>query len=287
MPIRIDLAFILKAFRRQIGLTWGIVLVENILIALIPLFIGMSVDGLLAGRITELLWLVTTLSALGMVAIARRLYDTRAYGTIRLRLGHVLQDRTAGLEVSRRTVRVDMTRELVDFLEKEVPELLTAIIQIAVSLGVLIWFGLPLGISALAVGLGIILVYGCFHRVFYAHNGRLNDQRERQVELLAGGSRLAVFRHLRALRSHEVAISDTEAVVYGSIFLLQVAFIAFNLHAAAALPDVTAGRIFSIATYSWEYVEAALMLPLTLQSWSRLSEITRRINSPETGAQNA
>ena len=42
--------------------------------------------------------------------------------------------------------------------------------------------------------------------------------------------------------------------------------------------EVTAGRIFSIVTYSWEFVESALVLPLTLQSWSRMAKIIDRIN---------
>lgn len=79
---------------------------------------------------------------------------------------------------------------------------------------------------------------------------------------------------LRALRQSEVAISDTEAYVYGGIFMLQIAFVICNLQLGAQLPEITAGKIFSSATCSWEYVEAALLLPMTLQSWSCLSGIT-------------
>ncbi|MEM9635458.1 MAG: ABC transporter six-transmembrane domain-containing protein [Pseudomonadota bacterium] len=283
MQFKIDLPYILRTFRQRIALTWGIVLVENTLIAFIPLLIGMTIDGLLAGRVSELFWMVGILACLGLVAVGRRVYDTRAYGTIRLRLGSELQRRTSDLPVSKRSARIDMSRELVDFLEHDTPELITAIIQIVVSFGILIYFDLRLGISSAIVVVGMILVYACFHSRFYAFNARLNEQREQQVDLLSAGKRLGVFRHLRALRRHEVAISDTEAVLYGGIFLLQIGFIAFNLFQGAAIEGVTAGQIFSIASYSWEYVEAALLLPIALQSWSRLSEITTRINSQHSG----
>jgi len=39
-------------------------------------------------------------------------------------------------------------------------------------------------------------------------------------------------------------------------------------------------------SYSWEFVEAAVMLPMTLQSMTRLAEITQRINNAE-GNSNA
>nr|WP_253823144.1 hypothetical protein [Vibrio kanaloae] len=40
----------------------------------------------------------------------------------------------------------------------------------------------------------------------------------------------------------------------------------------------TAGQVFSIVTYSLEFVETAVMLPITLQTLSRLAEISQRLN---------
>ncbi|MCK7612441.1 ABC transporter six-transmembrane domain-containing protein [Roseibium sediminicola] len=281
MRVRIDLAYVLKRFAGRIAVTWAIVLMENGLLALVPLSVGMTIDGLLAGRVQELGWLVAILITLGCVAVGRRFYDTRVYGTIRLRLGSELQRRNSALNVSKHSVRIDMSRELVDFLEIQVPELMTAVVQIGFSLVVLTWFDVRLGLSCALVVTGMLLVYACFHRTFYRFNGLLNDQKERQIDVLAAGGRRGVFRHLRTLRRHEVTISDTEAVLYGGIFLLQIAFVAFNLLQGSRIDGVSAGQFFSIATYSWDYVEAALLLPIALQSWSRLSEICHRLNGPE------
>ncbi|MGI9486008.1 MAG: ABC transporter six-transmembrane domain-containing protein [Geminicoccaceae bacterium] len=277
----IGLRLLIKAFRGRITTTWLIVLIENFLIALIPLFIGLSIDGLLAGRLDELITMIVILVVLGGITVGRRCYDTRVYGTIRSRLGVAVDDRNPAIKVSTRNARLDMSRELVDFLEEEAPKLITALLQIIVSFAVLAYFDLRLGVSSFLVIIAMIVLYSCFHQRFYRFNARLNEQTEQQVEVLAAGSRLGVFRHLRALRRSEVAISDTEAFVYGGIFMLQIAFIAYNLYLGAQLPGITAGKIFSIASYSWEYVEAALMLPMALQSWTRLSEITTRINRDE------
>jgi len=284
MQATIDLTYILKQFTGKIAVTWTIVLLENVMIAVVPLFVGLTIDGLLAGRMEELGWLVAILVALGVFAVGRRIYDTRAYGSIRLHLGSELHRRNAGMQVSKGSARIDMSRELVDFLEQEAPALITAIVQIFVSLAILTYFDLHLGLSSILVVIGMLLVYACFHQSFYRFNARLNEQKERQVDVLAEGGRLGVFKHLKALRRHEVSISDTEAILYGGIFLLQIGFIAFNLFRGARIDGVTAGQIFAIATYSWEYVEAALMLPIALQNWSRLSEISSRINAVNTAA---
>jgi len=283
MREKIDLTYILKLFAGRIGVTWVIVLLENVLLALVPLLVGLTIDGLLAGRLNELGWMVAALLLLGGIAVGRRVYDTRVYGAIRLHLGAELQRRIPLLEVSKRNVRIDLSRELVDFLEVQVPDLMTAVVQICVSLAVLTWFDLHLGLASVLVVLGMLLVYACFHRSFFRLNGLLNDQKERQIEVLASGRRLDVFRHLKVLRRHEISISDTEAVLYGGIFLLQVVFVAFNLVQGSRIDGISAGQFFSIAAYSWDYVEAALMLPLALQSWTRLSEICGRLNRTDAG----
>ena len=57
--------------------------------------------------------------------------------------------------------------------------------------------------------------------------------------------------------------------------------IAFNLWFAAARTGATTGEIFAIVTYSYEFIETSVILPMTLQSLTRLSEITDRINKSE------
>lgn len=278
--VTIGLSYILRRFWRGISVTFIIVLGENLLISLIPLLIGLAIDGLLAGRREELVMLGVVLLAAGALAVGRRLYDTRVYGGIRLHIGHELNRRSAAVSVSARAARLQMSRELVDFFEHTLPELTTACIQLVVSFVVLVWFAANLGLTAAGALVLMLLLYGLFHRAFFRLNAALNSETEKRVTILSQGLKLSVFRHLRAIRSTEVALSDHEAALYGGIFALQMAVILMNLLQAAALADITAGAIFSIATYSWEFVEAALLLPMALQGWSRLSEIIGRLNTP-------
>ncbi|MEM7050117.1 MAG: ABC transporter six-transmembrane domain-containing protein [Acidobacteriota bacterium] len=281
---RLSLSQIIRTFPGRIGVTCTLVMIEIVLLAFVPLLIGLAIDGLLAGRSRELVWFGSALVALTVVMVTRRAFDTRAYGSIRVLLGAALDRRFPHLSVSAKSARLGMARELVDFLEQDLPTLLTSVIQILVTLAVLATFDLRLAVSAMVVTVAMIVVYAFSHGRFFRLNASLNSQMERQVTLLEEGRRTRIFGHLRKLRDLEVKLSDTEALVYGSIFLLQIGFIVFNLWISASLPEISAGRIFSIVTYSWEYVEAATMLPVSLQTWSRLAEITRRINQSATEA---
>ncbi len=260
-------------------MTWLILVVETTLFALIPLMIGRAIDGLLAGEPRQLAELAVLMFVLLIVAVSQRVCNTRAYGSIRVALGSQLNQRYPQLPVSARSARQDMARELVDFLELQVPELLTALVQITAAL-ILLWLFHPwLARSAIIAAVVMVTIYGLSHRRFYRLNSNLNQQKEHQVHILTAGGGLAFAQHLRALRRHEVRLSDTEAVVYGLIYAGLMAFLLFNLWFATQLIAPSAGDIFSIVTYSTTFLKASIALPIALQAMTRLSEISARINS--------
>jgi len=275
-PLTIGTLF--KVFRLRIALTWVMITVETGLLALIPLFIGFAIDDLLVGRDAAFWQLAGIMGALITLAVIRRAYDTRVYGSIRVEMGKAQVKRSITVPVSTLNARLAMGRELVDFLEDILPEALAAGVQLLVSVAVLYAFSPNLALAAAGATLGMILIYAAFHNRFYRLNAALNQQTEVQVSLLERRSVRPMLSYFLRLRRHEVRLSDAEALLYGAIFIFLLGTILFNLRMATGLPDVTAGTIFSVISYSWEFVESALALPVTLQRWTRLSEIMTRIN---------
>ena len=274
----LDVGLLFRHFRWSVLVTWFLVLLENTLLALIPLFIGRAIDGLLGNEPGALWEVAAVMAALLVVASVRRAYDTRCYGTMRVRFGAEVVSRIGERPVSQVNARLDMSREMVDFLEAHVPELLTACVQIIVSIAILWTFGTQLGINALAVIVGIGVIYALFHRRFYRLNSDLNSQIEQQVAVLEQRRPTSLLEHLRRLRQCEVRLSDTEVFLYAGIFGGMFAFVLTNLWLAASISAITAGAIFAILSYSWELVESGITMPVVLQQWSRLSEIRERLN---------
>ncbi|WP_405117428.1 ABC transporter six-transmembrane domain-containing protein [Phaeobacter sp. BS23] len=110
---------LLRAFWPQISVTWGLTLAEVVMFALIPLLIGKAIDGLLVSDLGAFIQLGAVLGGLVLLGTLRRVYDTRAYGLMRVELGKELARRSAGTPVSQLNARLGMGRELVDFLESE------------------------------------------------------------------------------------------------------------------------------------------------------------------------
>lgn len=186
--------------------------------------------------------------------------------------------RAGSVPVSTVNARVLMGRELVDFLETTVPKTMTAFVQVVASVIVLATFSVALAASSIGAAVLILAIYAVFARLFFRLNGALNAQTEKQVDVLTNAAPKAVAAHFLGLRRHEVRLSDAESLVYGLIFLVLLTMLAFNLWFGATQVGASPGQIFSIVTYSLEFLQAAVMLPIALQSWTRLREITLRIN---------
>ncbi len=281
---RLSLGGLIAAFWRRTSLTWAITLVETALLAALPLLIGRSIDGLLTDEWRPFAYLIGAVFLLLTVAVGRRVYDTRVYGSMRAALGSAIVERAQGQPVSAVNARLTMGRELVDFLEEELPLVLTATIQVIASVVILFSFDRALALSAGAATATLLLVYGASAPRFFRLNRDLNAQAEEQVTRIESGVMEAVRAHLLSIRRHEVRLSDTESIVYGLIFGLLMAMLAFNLWFAATRTDASPGEIFSIVTYSYEFMESAVALPIALQSLTRIAEITERINAADAPA---
>ena len=275
----LSIGTLLSVFRWRVGITWCLILSGTALTVMIPLFTGFAIDGLLEGRIEPFVHLAGLMAVLTLTGVIRRFYDTRVYGTIRVELGKALVHRFSRLPVSLLNARIGMGRELADFLEDTLPTAIAGVIQFVVSALLLFYFSPFLALSACGVLVGMLSVYALFHAKFWEWNSALNHQMEQQVSILEQRRDRPTLVHLKRLRKFEVKLSDTEAVLYGTIFILLIGLILFNLWFATQYLEATPGAIFSIVSYTWEFAEAALALPVTLQSWSRLSEITSRLKS--------
>ncbi len=275
----LSLGSILKLFWLQVGLTWALTLIETLLLVSLPLLIGFSIDGLLNQDWQPFYLLGVTMVLLIVISVGRRLFDTRAYGKMRVELGVAVVDKAQGAPVSKINARLDMSRELITFLETEAPIVIMALLQVVVSLVILFSFHIVLAATAGTATILALIIYAAASGRFFKLNGDLNSQAEEQVSVLESGIRESILQHLSNLRRHAVRISDTEAIVYGLIFVVLLSMLGINLWFAATQIDASPGQIFSIVTYSYEFIESAVMLPAALQSLTRISEITQRLNS--------
>ena len=122
-------AAVFRAERWRIALTYGVTLLENLFYLLYP---GRSASPSTAcWRATGCRALVPLVAIWGLhivVGAARQVYDTWVFARIHAEIATatIARQRAAGIGTTEIAARSAMSRELVDFFEREVPTLVTA-----------------------------------------------------------------------------------------------------------------------------------------------------------------
>ena len=210
------------------------------------------------------------------IAILRRIVDSRAYARIYAKLGEELVAGQSESSTSTKTARLGMLREIVEFLENSLPELITSVLQLAGVILILSTLNLPI-FGGCVVVIGVtVAIYVLTGRLTTRFNRSYNDQYELQVDAVESGDAARVGRHIRDMMRWNIKLSDLEAANFGIVWLFMIALLVFSIGAAAG-DIVEYGKVFAIVMYVFQFMEAVMSLPLYYQQWLRLREISGRL----------
>jgi len=108
-------------------------------------------------------------------------------------------------------------------------------------------------------------------------NGRLNDQLEREVEVIERARPDEVRGHFDLVRRWRIALSDRDAISFGALEGLVFVAMAAALVQTCARPGVDAGTIVAVLGYVVIYGNGIAHVPLLVQQFNRLRDIARRL----------
>ena len=273
------LAVLLSKNRFKLGLTYGLSLSEQLLALLMPLAIGEAINGLLGHDYWPLglfigLWLV-----LAVMTAGRKMYDTRVFMGIYVAVVTqvIKQQRAVGTPTSKLVARSMLIREVVDFLERDIPDIFSMVITFIGSLVMLFLFDWHIASAALLLLIPVLLLNGWLWKPINRLNRSINNNLERQARVINQGSLLRLGQHFNFMRFLRVKTSDIEARTWVLIELFVVAATIYVFVYTAQTPGIEAGTIFSIVTYFWNFQGSLDRLPILMQSVSRVKDILRRI----------
>lgn len=269
-----------RPFRPQLAFTISLVVLEAAGWVLFPLAIGRAVDSVIDGS-RRGLW---ELAALGIatvgVDIVRRVYDSRAYAKVYVRLSEELVMRQEAASVSAKTARLGMLREIVEFFENSLPTLITSVLGLAGTVLILSALNVPIFLGCLGVTAATAVVYGLTGRFTTRYNQAFNNEYERRVEIVESGVARRVGRHVRRMMRWNVKLSDLEALNFGIVWTLMVVLLVFSV--SAAVQDTGEyGEVFAVVMYVFQFMESVILLPMYYQEWLRLREIAGRLAKSE------
>ena len=269
------LAGIWQTYRPKILSTMSLLTLERVSAIAVPFVLGIAINDLIDGELRGVLLLgVLQLVVLG-IGVARRLYDTRVYAGIYTDVAWH-QAAKFHLPVTKRAARLQLGRELVDFFEWELPQLVAAFIGIAGALGMLIYMLPAVGLICLAVAVAIGLVFFASKQRMFGLNKLLNNELERQVSMLESSTEHGRRLHLGRLARWRIHLSDLEAGNFAiAEFLLAMLLVVAVVIAVRS--GLSVGEVFAILTYLLDLGESLIILPWTYQQSIRMQEIGGRM----------
>ena len=271
---------LLSIFREnkvRLSITFVLILIEAGLALLFPLFIGYAIDDAISGQQAGLVQLgLLSLAAL-LIGLGRRVIDTRFYAKIYQTVGGRIIGRMEGYDCSTKAARLGMVRELIEFFENSLPELINNIIGL---IGVVIIIAtLNLNIFYLSLGITflIFLIYWMTSPKTIRLNQSANDVLEQEVKVLSQNNEASLDRHLQEVMKWNIKLSDLEAGNFSLSWLTLTSFLILALVIAVGDGILMYGALFALIMYVFQYMESVINLPLFYQNWLRLYEIKKRL----------
>jgi ABC-type multidrug transport system fused ATPase/permease subunit len=271
----------IRPFRWRIAFTYALTLVEDLLELSYPWATGLAINGLLAHDYrmiapVMIAWVLHT-----AIGCGRQMYDTRLYTRVynAIVTDTVLRQRRAGVEPTKVAARSAMSRELVTFFEKDMPVVLNAMVTIVGSAAILFYYDLAIGAVAALLFLPVAIINRRYMRRSLTLNEGLNNQLEREVQVIEAAQESAVARHFAEVRVWRVKLSDADAFNWTAIEGLSILVFLLVLLRIAYMPSADVGTTFAIFVYVWRLMEKLDMMPQIVQQLMRLKDIRRRIEA--------
>jgi len=273
------IAPLLRARGRAVAGTYTLALLENACTLAYPALTGRAVDDLVKRSYSGLTLLVAVWAVHLVLSVVRQRLDTRVfmglYAEVASHIVGVQKDEGHG--TSKVSARAEMVRDIVGFFEKEVPAMFRNVIAVVGSLVMLFIYDADAGFIAMAVLLPTGLVNAWYWRRAIRLNKSINNQIEREVDDIESGRAFRIRRHFLLLRRWRVLLSDSEAWTWGATELATIVALVFILIDFTQSPSFSAGAIYAVLAYIYDYLEGLNQVPTLVNNLARLSDVRARL----------
>jgi ABC-type multidrug transport system fused ATPase/permease subunit len=266
-------------YRGRILATYSVTILENLFELLYPSVTGIAVNGLLKHDFAGLglllgVWLVHTATG-----VFRQSYDTRVFASIYTELATrtVAEQDKIGVSTSQIVARSSLSREFVNFFERDIPSTVNSVFGLLGALVLLLFYDAWSACFCLMLLLPLVFLNRRYSRRTLALNKRLNNQLEREVAILTRRTAGRVLGHYRLLAKWRILLSDAEAANWGVMELFNIGLAAAVIMRIASLQNIESGTIYAMLAYLWNFIASLNNVPALVQQLSRIKDIARRM----------
>jgi ABC-type multidrug transport system fused ATPase/permease subunit len=267
-------------YRGRITISYIVTFAENMFELCYPSLTGLAVNGLLKHDFTGLWLLLGVWLAHTATGVFRQSYDTRVFAAIYTDLATrtVSEQETKGFSTSQIVARSSLSREFVNFFERDIPATVNSLFGLLGALVLLFFYDAWSAGFCLMLLVPLAILNQGYSKRTLTLNQRLNNQLEREVTMLTQRRPSRVFGHYRLLAKWRISLSDAEATNWGIMELFSIILSAAVIIRVASLPHIEPGTIYAMLAYLWNFLASLNHVPALVQQLSRLQDIARRMS---------
>lgn len=261
--------------KKRLGLTFGLVAAENLLLLTYPLVGSFAINAILDGRLAYALMVFV----IWFVGSARRAIDTRVFARIytELAIPVILDQRGKGIDTSTIAARVTLSREFVNFFEHHLPVLVTSAFSILGAVIMLLLIEFYAGVVALFIIFGFGLILPRYMNVNDRLYMKLNNRLEKEVSCVGRAKNSELVKHYRLVEWLRVRLSNRESLSFFCIGLAMSLLFGITLALLTLQEGVSAGHIYAVITYLWTFAISLDDAPRLIEELSKLRDIAQRV----------
>lgn len=280
---------IFKTHRKSILLALTFVFIEKIAWIIEPRVFGDVIDAMInalakppiGSPIMPILIWIGIFGINSGVGTYRRSQNEKIYLKIYNNLVSTLAQKVnrGSIEASRAATRAELTREVINFYQYRIPDLIEQGIDIGGAVIALTLFDWRLGATCATILIPTYFMSMLYNRKVTFFQKQIHDQQEDIYNVYSTNDIAQVEAYYNEMATWKQKIANWGALNFGFLRIFLLGIFLIILYVAIDLDDFSTGNIYSIAAYVWTFVTSSEYLPEQLESTASVKDIIQRLRA--------
>lgn len=282
--------FILDVFvnnKVQIIRVYLICIIAGLLYMLEPYALGKMIDGV-ARKEFEYIFVLASLEILIIIfGFIRRYYDTVAFSAIynKIVLDYIAKNEgTNKADSSASNARIEMTRDIIEFLENLIPHAINSFVTIIIGATYIITMGsMTSGAMSIIPYCVIILLTFVYLRDHLKKANRIkNTNYERQVNTISSQSMRIISSYFSRQRKIKILQAVLTAKSYALVDIFSLVLILLMVVMYSLDDSTTPGGILAYYQYAQRFTLGMGILPSVINAYLNIKDVAARLGAVNT-----
>jgi hypothetical protein len=278
-------------YRKNILLAFSFIVVEKTAWIIEPTVFGNVIDAMIEvvskpslgfPLIPVFVW-IGIFGINSSVGAYRRSKDEKIFLTIYNDLVEsiALKMKRGSINAARAAARAELSREVINYYQYRIPDLMEQGIDIAGAVIALTLFDWRLGATCATILLPMSFMSRMYNKKVSYFQKQIHDQQEDVFHVFSTNDIDQVKSYYREMAQWKQKIATWGAINFGLLRVFLLGIFLIILYVAIDLDDFSTGNIYSIAAYVWTFVTSSEYLPEQLESMASVKDISARLQSEE------